>query len=111
VQSFPVSGRKYQISTGRTTSQLPRWAPNGREIFYDAAGPLTAVDITVAGAELKAGVPHELFTALSALPPHNYDVTPAGDRFLVVTNRLISATGPSTMPIVVVLNWQTGLRR
>jgi eukaryotic-like serine/threonine-protein kinase len=111
VQSFPVSGRKYQISTGRTASQLPRWAPNGREIFYDAAGPLTAVDITVAGTELKAGVPHELFTALSALPPHNYDVTRSGDRFLVVTNRLISAAGPTTMPIVVVLNWQTGLRR
>jgi Tol biopolymer transport system component len=111
VQSFPVSGRKYQISAGRTAAQLPRWAPNGKELFYDAAGPLTAVDITVAGIELQAGAPHELFNALSALPPHNYDVTRSGDRFLVLTNRLISGAGPTTMPIVVVLNWQTGLRR
>jgi Tol biopolymer transport system component len=110
VQSFPVSGRKYQISAGRMSAQLPRWAPSGKEIFYDAAGPLTAVDVTIAGGEIKAGVPHELFTALSALPPHNYEVAGRGDRFLIVTNRLISATGPTATPIVVVLNWKPGLR-
>jgi hypothetical protein len=69
-----------------------------------------AVDVTVAGSELTAGSPHELFTALSSLPPHNYDVGTAGDRFLVVTNRPISSSGPTTTPLVVVLNWTTGLK-
>lgn len=80
-------------------------------MFYDAGGPMMAVDLagTVADREFKAGAPRQLFTGLQSLPPHNYDLTPKGDRFLVDTNRDLSASGAA--PIVVVLNWKSGLKQ
>ncbi len=108
VQGFPASGGKWQISTSTSDGLYPRWRSDGKELFYDRAGQLMAVDLTgtVPGGPFKAGTPQELFPGLSNLPPHNYDVTPGGQRFLVVvvTNH---AAGPA--PIVVVLNWKTGL--
>lgn len=41
------------------------------------------------------------------LQPHNYDVAPDGRRFLAVSAR---AAQDGAAPIVVVLNWMTGLR-
>ena len=64
---------------------------------------------TVPGGEFKAGAPQELFFALQGgIPPHNYDLAPGGRRFLVVTQQNL-AGGPA--PIVVVLNWTSGLRQ
>ena len=88
----------------------PRWRPDGKELFYDGGGPLMAVDLTgtVPGGEFTAGTPQELFTGLRGIsPPHNYDVTPGERRFLLVGAQL--ATGPR--PIVVVLNWKSGLKQ
>jgi hypothetical protein len=80
-------------------------------MFYDAGGPMMAVDLagTVAGREFRAGAPKQLFTGLQALRPHNYDLTPKGDRFLVNTNRDLTAA--ASPPIVVVLNWRAGLKQ
>ena len=110
VQGFPASGRKWLISTKAAISTFPRWRPDGKELFYDAAGPLMAVDLTgtVPGGELKVGTPQQLFAGLQALAPHNYDVTPGGRRFLLVAAQNL-VTGPA--PIVVVLNWKSGLRQ
>ena len=70
---------------------------------------MVAVDLTgtVPGGAFKAGVPQRLFQGLTSLPPHNYDVAPDGRRFLVITDRA-AQDGPA--PIVVVLNWMTGLK-
>jgi Tol biopolymer transport system component len=111
VQSFPASGGKWQVSAGRLSGQLARWRSDGKEMFYDAGGPMMAVDLagTVAGREFKAGAPRQLFTGLLAFAPHNYDLSPRGDRFLVDTSRdLTIAASP---PIVVVLNWKSGLKQ
>jgi Tol biopolymer transport system component len=110
VQSFPASGGKWQVSAGSRQGSLPRWRSDGKEMFYDAGGPMMAVDLagTVAGREFKAGAPRQLFTGLQGLLPHNYDLSPKGDRFLVDTNRDLSSTAAA--PIVVVLNWKTGLK-
>ena len=109
VQNFPASGRKWQVST--KFGHSPRWRPDGKELFYDAGSPLTAVDLTgtVPGGEFKAGTPQELFDGLlGGFPPHNYDVTPGGRRFLLLAAQNL-ATGPT--PIVVVLNWKSGLKQ
>ena len=105
VQSFPVSGGKWQIST--TFGAVPRWRPDGKELFFGADGPLMAVDLTgtVPGGQFKAGAPRELFQGLLPLGPHNYDVTPGGRRFLLLAAPTLSAGGS---PIVVVLNWMSG---
>ena len=108
VQGFPAFGGKWQISTGTSDTSFPRWRSDGKELFYDRQGQLMAVDLTgtLPGGPFKAGTPQELFSGLSNLPPHNYDVTPGGQRFLVIAATNLAA-GPS--PIVVVLNWKTGL--
>ena len=107
VQGFPTSGGKWQISTSTSDTSYPRWRSDGKELFYDRTGQMMVVDITgtVQGGKFKAGTPQGLFPGLSNLPPHNYDVTPGGRRFLVVAGANLAA-GPA--PIVVVLNWKTG---
>ena len=106
VQGFPAPGGKWQIST--SASLFPRWRSDGKELFFDRNGQLLAVDLsgTVPGGQFKAGTPQELFPGLSNLPPHNYDVTPGGQRFLVLAEGNL---GAGASPIVVVLNWKTGL--
>jgi len=109
VQDFPASGGKWQISTGASfITAFPRWRPDGKELFYDRMGQMMAVDLTgtMPGGPFKAGTPQELFPGLSNLPPHNYDITPGGQRFLVLAATNLAA-GPA--PIVVVMNWKTGL--
>ena len=105
VQSFPASGRKWQISTKQGFS--PRWSHDGKTLFYDAGGPMMAVGLTVTGGDLKASVPRQLFTGLQGFPPHPYDIDPLRNRFLVDTNQDLS-TGPV---LVVVLNWKSGLKQ
>jgi len=109
VQGFPASGSKWQISTSASfITAFPRWRPDGKELFYDRMGQMMAVDLTgtMPGGPFKAGTPQELFPGLSNLPPHNYDITPGGQRFLVLAATNLAA-GPA--PIVVVMNWKTGL--
>jgi TolB protein len=107
VQAFPPAGGKWQVST--TTGYFPRWRSDGKELFFDSVGTLMAVDLTgtVPGGAFKAGAPQRLFIGLQNLPPHNYDVTSGGRRFLVLSTGSV-ADGPT--PIVVVLNWMTGLK-
>ena len=112
VQAFPSSDRKWQVSTTPTRNNAsPRWRPDGKELFYDSGGTMTAVELigTQPGGEFKAGAPQELFRGLmGGLPPHNYDVTPGGRRFLIVSAQDLEAGPP---PIVVVMNWTSGLKR
>ena len=107
VQGFPEPRGKWQISTD-PTSTFPRWSRDGKELFYDSTAELMAVDVsgTVAG-EFKPGTPRELFTALRGLGGHNFDVSPDGRRFIVISEGLET----SSAPIVVVLNWMSGLTR
>jgi Tol biopolymer transport system component len=108
VQSFPTASGKWQVSTTASGSG-PRWRHDSKEIFYDGAGPMMAVDLTgtVPGGQFKAGTSQQLFTGLMNLPPHNFDLSADGKRFLVVSGRDL-AGAPS--PIVVVLNWKLGLK-
>jgi Tol biopolymer transport system component len=112
VQAFPSSDRKWQVSTTPTRNNAyPRWRPDGKELFYDSGGTMTAVELigTQPGGEFKAGTPQELFRGLrGGLPPHNYDVTPGGRRFLIVSGQDLEAGPPL---IVVVMNWTSGLKR
>jgi hypothetical protein len=110
VQSFPPSGGRWQVSTTAVDTAYPRWRSDGKELFFDVSGQLTSVDLagTLPGGVFEAGVPRPLFRGLQNLPPHNYDVTPGGQRFLVLSApNLLEGSAP----IVVVLNWMSGLRQ
>ena len=61
VRQFPGPGGKVQISA--QTGRVPRWSPNGRELFYEenrSPERLMAVDIPT-GSHVQPGLPHVLF--------------------------------------------------
>lgn len=60
-----------------------------------------AVEVTL-GAEVKAGVPRELFTVVG-----NYEAARDGQRFLV----LAGAADTAVPPFTVVLNWMAEVKR
>jgi tRNA A-37 threonylcarbamoyl transferase component Bud32 len=105
VQTFPVSGSKWQVSTARGSNA--RWSPDGKRLFYDRTGQMMAVDVIEAGGgRFRAGAPKQLFAGLQALGPHNYDVAGDGTRFVVVT--MPGNLGITLAPINVVMNWPVG---
>ena len=108
VGTFPGSGSKWQIGP----SGDPIWRRDGRELFFANNGLQMAVDVTGTGpvGPLKFGQPRVFFDALTNLQPHPYDVTPDGKHFLLVTDRL-SGDDSGSKPIVVVLNWMSGMRQ
>ena len=102
VQPFPGPGAKQQISTEGGTS--PVWARNGRELFYRHDDKMMAVGISLQ-PEFTAATPRFLFAGKydeAGLPdePRNYDVTPDGQRFVMVKASEQPAV-PSQLNIVV----------
>ncbi len=110
VQPFPGPGGKWQIST--EGGNEPAWNRNGRELFYRSGNKMMAVDVTTQPT-FSAGKPKMLFegqyvAVQPGLTGTAYDVSPDGQRFLMVkeTEASISAT-----QINVVLNWFEELKR
>jgi Tol biopolymer transport system component len=78
------SGRQ-PVSNGGGTE--PVWARDGRELFYRQGNTMMAVGLTGRGADLQAGRPQALFDGSfvkGSIDAANYDVTPDGQRFLMV---------------------------
>lgn len=108
VQTFPISGSEWRIST--ELGAQPRWRSDGRELFY--IGPdrrLMVVDIKP-GPQFHVGVPKPLFeTRVPTITDfrNHYAVTADGQRFLV--NSMTEQRGST--PIDVVKNWTILLKR
>jgi Tol biopolymer transport system component len=108
VQSFPVLGARWRVSTGGGV--WPRWRGDGRELFYvttDAPRKLMAVEVKTR-ASFEAGLPRPLFDvpATSALAGW-FAVSADGQRFLFST--LVPEEG--TTPIALVHNWPALLEK
>jgi Tol biopolymer transport system component len=109
VQSYPGPGGKWQISTEGGTE--PVWNRNGRELFYRSGGKMMAVDI-VSQPGFSGGKPRVLFEGRYTPAPGttpNYDVSPDGQRFLMIKPSEASEAAPTQ--IQVVLNWFEELKR
>lgn len=111
VQSFPLSGAKFQISTG--SGSEPQWSKDGTELFYLSSNrTLMAVPISRSAAEpLRPGVAKALFQvppilSVTGLGAHSYAVGKDG-RFLVSNG---NGTG-SAPPLSVVLNWRATVKK
>jgi hypothetical protein len=107
VQPYPGPGGKWQISTEGGTE--PMWNPKGRELFYRSGDKMMAVDIATQ-PEFAAGKPRMLFEGpyeLSPVQTDNYDVSPDGQRFLM----LKPAERVAPTQINVVLNWSEELKQ
>ncbi len=108
VRPFPdVNSGRWQVSPAGGTH--PAWARSGRELFYlDANGALTAVSIQTTPT-FGAGNPMKLFDTryLSASGARSYDVSPDGQRFLMIKDMPAGNQTANAPPasMVVVLNW------
>jgi Tol biopolymer transport system component len=108
VQPFPAPGEKVQISSSGGFD--PVWARTGRELFFRTGNKMMAVPFQT-GARFVAGKPAELFegpyrTQFAPVPSGSYDVTPDGQRFLMIKTAAARAT-----QISVVVNWFEDLKR
>ncbi|HYL85789.1 MAG TPA: protein kinase [Candidatus Angelobacter sp.] len=109
VQPYPGPGGKWQISTEGGTE--PAWNHNGRELFYRNGDKMMAVDIAIQPS-FAAGKPRMLFQGpyeRTAATAPNYDVSPDGQRFLMLKPADTGESAPTQ--INVVLNWFEELKR
>ena len=109
VQPYPGPGGKWQISA--EGGMEPAWNPNERELFYRSGRKMMAVEIaTLSG--FTAGKPRVLFEGDYVPTPlqfPNYDVSPDGQRFLMLKPLEQEAAAPTQ--INVVLNWFEELKQ
>ena len=109
VQPYPGPGEKWQISTEGGTE--PVWNPNGRELFFRNGDKMMAADVTTQ-LSFSAGKPRMLFEGQFEPAPAtfpNYDVSPDGQRFLML--KLVEQAEAAPTQINVVLNWFEELKQ
>ena len=102
VISYPSKDRLVQISTDGGTD--PRWGPDGKELFYRNGKKLMAVALRTQ-PEFSAGSPQVMFEGDYAFGDPLYDISPSGQRFLMMTRE------EGLEQINVVLNWFEELKR
>jgi serine/threonine-protein kinase len=111
VRPFPnVDAGHWQVSTNGGTR--PLWARSGRELFYQA-NALMAVSVRTTDAIFGAGNPTRLFDAAPyyfGIAGHTFDVSPDGQKFLMIKNA--AASDQSVAPgLIVAEHWTDELRR
>jgi Tol biopolymer transport system component len=109
VQPYPgPGGGKWQIST--EGGNEPAWNPNGRELFYRNGDKMIAVEISTQ-PNFSAGKPKVLFEGRyvpTGVAHRNYDVSPDGQRFLMVKD---IEEAPAITQINLVQNWFEELKQ
>ena len=112
----PVQGLRAPLSRSRAENPVStqagthlKWNPNGKELFYRSGNKMMAVEVsTRPGRHCPFTTPRALRTALRlrrCADVANYDVSPDGQRFVMVKDD--SASGR----LNVVLNWKEELKR
>jgi serine/threonine-protein kinase len=116
VQPFPGLGPKIQISNAGGTD--PVWRRMGSEIYYRQDNKMMMVSVDTKGTELRASAPKMLFEGayyegsgasceMGGPAAANYDVSPDGQRFLMVKDNTGAVFGNKA---VVVVNWAEELK-
>jgi Tol biopolymer transport system component len=107
---FPGPGTRIQIS--RRGGSSPRWAKDGKEIFFaDTDRTLMAVDVAVRNGTLQAGEPRALFggivtSSTGAGAGITYDVSRDSQRILVFDD----GASATAQPLTLVQHWTALLR-
>ena len=114
VQSFPVRGTKYQLTSNGAT--FPRWRHDGKEILFMDGQRIMGRTVQPAGAGLKFGPFQFLFDSRFGNWAHSetgggiyhaFAVSRDGQRFAVPLAR---GSGDAPTPLTVVLDWRSVLR-
>lgn len=111
VRTYPDgAGGRWQVSSGGGTE--PVWTRDGHELIYvDAARRLTSVTIATTGSTFAFSAPSTISNTSYASGGiwRSYDVSPDGQRFLVMKQD--TGTQPTAPGFVVVQNWLEELRK
>ena len=113
VQAFPGAAGapegRWQISVGG--GNWPRWRGDGAEIYYQGPdGGLMAVTLKAGRTGIQGDTPRPILPGIdlrSRSGSMQFDVTPDGERFLV----LKGSQGNETVPLTMISNWQARLGR
>ncbi len=116
VRPYPdVNTGHWQVSTGGGTR--PLWSPNGQELFFVSppAGALMRVGVERA-ASWSATTPTMIMkegyvTTPAGNPGRNYDISPDGQRFLMIKQGAVPGQAAAPTSIIVVQNWGEELKR
>lgn len=113
VRPYPnVDAGRWPISS--TGGSRAVWARNGRELFYlDVGGLLTSVAVQARGESFSASAPAKILSTsyyagntTLGLDLRAFDVSPDGQRFLMVKDGAASDQTPTSVPrLIVVLHW------
>ena len=113
VRPFPdINGGHWQVSTGGGTR--PLWTSNGTELFYiSMTGALMRVGVE-RGPSWAATAPTQLVKEGYRTTPgvelgRSYDVSPDGQRFLLIKDSADGTAAPASL--IVVQNWTEELKR
>ena len=109
VQPYPGPGSKTQVSSERGRS--PMWSRNGKQLFYWQGPKLWAVDVQI-GSVFSAGKPRLLFEQEgygTSDPIRNWDISPDGQRFLMV--KWEESKPQPVTEFILVQNWFEELNR
>jgi serine/threonine-protein kinase len=111
VRPFPdVEKGRWQVSTGGGIQ--PKWARNGRELFFRHGTALMAVPVKT-DPGFAAGNPAVVFEGSYATPQggRGYDVSPDGRRFLMIKEGASSGDATPQAQIILIQNWFEELKR
>jgi Tol biopolymer transport system component len=106
IDAFPQPRDKKMISKGGGT--YPQWGAGGHQLFYVSPNfRLMVVDLKETANGLEPSVPKELFRLPAVDIGYSpYDVTPDGQRFLV----LATPEHGASQPLTVIVNWPALLK-
>jgi hypothetical protein len=81
--------------------------------FYRSAigGLVTAVPVSATGSEIKVGTPIRLTRQQYVSGPLTYDVTPDGQRFLMIKDRAIERVETGRDSVILIENWFEELKQ
>jgi hypothetical protein len=105
---FRHDGGKWQLST--SGGGCSRWRADGKELFYMSLdNKVMSVDISEQASSVVMGKVQPLFQAnpVPRAPECMYDVTPDGQKFVVVT----LALEPGSHPLTLAINWPALLKK
>jgi Tol biopolymer transport system component len=105
VQSFPTPGSKFKVSMEGGERSV--WSRDGKELYFVSPDERMMAAPVKTGPRFEAGVPKALFKVrLSRAMDPWFDVTKDG-RFLAP----VQVDQTMNVPIIVVVNWQAGLKK
>jgi serine/threonine-protein kinase len=111
VRPFPnVDAGRWQVSNAG--GRQPVWAGDGGELFFiDGAGFLFSVSVQTTPTFAAGGPQKVSETRYVSGGARSYDVSPNGQRFLMLKDATLPDTVNAPARIVIVLNWLEELKR